>query len=44
MATISRVIDKTGVIGVIFGSFSCAMCFPSAASLGAAIGLGFPSQ
>jgi len=44
MADISRVIDKTGVVGAIVGSFSCAACFPAAASLGAAIGLGFLSQ
>ena len=44
MPAISRVIDKAGVIGAIVGSFSCAMCFPAAASLGAVIGLGFLSQ
>lgn len=41
---LTRWADKTGVIGAIVGSFSCAMCFPAAASLGAAIGLGFLSQ
>lgn len=44
MSVIARALDKTGVIGAIVGSFSCAMCFPAAASLGAAIGLGFLSQ
>ncbi|APZ42585.1 organomercurial transporter MerC [Acidihalobacter ferrooxydans] len=44
MSTITRIIDKTGAVGAIVGSFSCAMCFPAAASLGAAIGLGFLSQ
>lgn len=44
MPALSRVIDKTGVIGAIVGSFSCAVCFPAVASLGAAIGLGFLSQ
>lgn len=44
MSLISRVIDKAGVVGAIVGSFSCAMCFPAAASFGAAIGLGFLSQ
>ena len=44
MPAISRVIDKAGVIGAIVGSFSCAMCFPAAASLGAVIGLDFLSQ
>lgn len=44
MYAITRIIDKTGVVGAIVGSFSCAMCFPAAASLGAAIGLGFLSH
>ncbi|MDA8118503.1 MAG: organomercurial transporter MerC [Gammaproteobacteria bacterium] len=44
MSVIARIVDKTGVIGAIVGSFSCAMCFPAAASLGAAIGLGFLSH
>ena len=44
MSGITRIIDKTGVIGAIVGSFSCAVCFPAAASLGAAIGLGFLSH
>lgn len=41
---LTRWTDKTGVIGTIVGSFSCAMCFPATASIGAAIGLGFLSQ
>ncbi len=44
MSAIIRIIDKTGVLGAIVGSFSCAMCFPAAASLGAAVGLGFLSH
>ena len=44
MSMVSRVAEKTGVIGAVVGSFSCAACFPAAASLGAAIGLGFLSQ
>ena len=44
MPALSRMIDKTGVIGAIVGSFSCAVCFPAVASLGAAIGLGFLSR
>ena len=44
MTVITRIIDKAGVLGAVLGSFSCAMCFPAAASLGAAIGLGFLSQ
>lgn len=44
MSVITRVVDKAGVIGVIVGSFSCALCFPAAASLGAAIGLGVLSH
>ncbi|HEX7325038.1 MAG TPA: organomercurial transporter MerC [Rhodanobacteraceae bacterium] len=44
MSTASRVADKAGVIGAIVGSFSCPLCFPAAASIGAAIGLGFLGQ
>ena len=44
MATITRIIDQTGVVGAIVGSFSCPICFPAAASLGSALGLGFLSQ
>lgn len=36
--------DKVGVVGTLVSTMSCAMCFPAAASLGAAIGLGFLSQ
>lgn len=44
MATISRAINRMGVVGTIVGSFSCTMCFPATASLGAMIGLGFLSR
>lgn len=44
MSTTTRVADKAGVIGAIVGSFGCAACFPAAASIGAAIGLGFLGQ
>lgn len=44
MSTTTRIADKAGVVGAIVGSFSCAMCFPAAASIGAAIGLGFLSH
>lgn len=44
MSGITRIIGRTGVIGAIVGSFSCAVCFPAAAGLGAAIGLGFLSR
>ncbi|MDA8390562.1 MAG: organomercurial transporter MerC [Gammaproteobacteria bacterium] len=44
MSAITRIVDKTGVIGALVGSFSCSLCFPAAASLGAAIGLGFLSR
>lgn len=36
--------DKAGVVGTLVSTMSCAMCFPAAASLGAAIGLGFLAQ
>ncbi len=38
------VADKLGVVGTLVSTMSCAMCFPAAASLGAAIGLGFLSR
>lgn len=41
---ISRVADKTGVLGSILSAMGCAACFPAIASLGAAIGLGFLSK
>lgn len=44
MPITTRVADKAGVIGTIVGSFGCAACFPTAASIGAAIGLGFLGQ
>jgi len=44
MSMLTRLAEKTGVVGAVVGSFSCAACFPAAASLGAAIGLGFLSQ
>lgn len=44
MSLTMRVADRTGVIGTIVSSFGCAACFPVAASIGAAIGLGFLEQ
>jgi mercuric ion transport protein len=44
MSLTMRVADKTGVIGTVVASFGCAACFPAAASIGAAIGLGFLGQ
>ncbi|MDE2054104.1 MAG: MerC family mercury resistance protein [Xanthomonadaceae bacterium] len=44
MSVITRVADKAGVVGTIVGSFGCAACFPAAATIGAAIGLGFLVQ
>lgn len=41
---LTRIADKTGVIGSIVSTIGCAMCFPALASIGAAIGLGFLSQ
>lgn len=40
----TRIADKVGVVGAIVGSFGCVACFPAAATIGAAIGLGFLSQ
>lgn len=44
MTLLTRVADKTGVLGSIVSAMSCAMCFPALASLGAVIGLGFLAQ
>jgi mercuric ion transport protein len=44
MSITTRVADKAGVVGAIVGSFGCAACFPAAASIGAALGLGFLGQ
>jgi len=41
---LARLADKAGALGAIVSTMSCAMCFPAAASLGAAVGLGFLSQ
>lgn len=41
---LSRILDKAGVVGTVIGSFSCALCFPATASIGAAIGMGFLSR
>jgi len=44
MSIATRVTDKAGVVGTVVGSFACGACFPAAASIGAAIGLGFLGQ
>lgn len=44
MGWLTRGADKVGALGAVVSTLSCAMCFPAAASLGAAIGLGFLSQ
>ena len=44
MGWLMRSADKAGALGALVSTMSCAMCFPAAASLGAALGLGFLSQ
>jgi mercuric ion transport protein len=44
MSITTRIADKAGVVGTIVGSFGCAACFPAAAAIGVAIGLGFLGQ
>lgn len=44
IAWFSRVADKSGAVGAVVSTMACAMCFPAAASIGGAIGLGFLSQ
>jgi len=41
MSLLTRIADKTGVVGSIVSTMGCAACFPALASIGAAIGLGF---
>ena len=41
---ISRVLDKAGSLGSVVAAMGCAACFPTMASLGAALGLGFLSR
>lgn len=42
-SSLTRVVDKTGVLGTLVTAMSCPAWFPALASLGAAIGLGFLS-
>lgn len=44
MEWISRIADKTGVLGSLIAAASCPACFPALATLGAAAGLGFLSE
>lgn len=44
MGLVTRIADKTGVLGSIVSAMGCTVCFPAIASLGAVIGLGFLSQ
>ncbi len=43
MQIISRLVDKVGSVGALVSAMGCAACFPTLASLGASIGLGFLS-
>ncbi len=36
--------SKSGAVGVVLATFGCASCFPAAAALGSALGLGFLGQ
>ena len=44
MNFLSRLGDKTGVLGTLVSAMGCGACFPAIASLGAAVGLGFLEQ
>jgi len=44
MFSISRLLDKTGVIGALVASMGCAACFPALGALASALGLGFLAQ
>lgn len=41
---LTRLGDKVSALGALVSAMGCAMCFPSIASLGGALGLGFLSQ
>lgn len=41
---LTRIVDKTSVIGAIGSAMACSACFPAIASVGAAMGLGFLTQ
>jgi len=41
---LTRLGDKSGAVGAAVSTMGCGMCFPAAASIGAAVGLGFLSQ
>jgi mercuric ion transport protein len=41
---VRRLADKVGVVGTVVSTMACAMCFPAAGAIGAAIGLGYLSQ
>lgn len=41
---LARLGDKSGALGAVVSTMGCAMCFPAAASIGAALGLGFLSR
>ena len=44
MNWLTRGADKTGFLGAAVSAMSCGLCFPAAASIGSAIGLGFLAQ
>ena len=44
MFQFSRVMDKTGVVGVLLASMGCAACFPALGVLASTLGLGFLAQ
>lgn len=44
MGLMTRIADKTGVLGSVISAMGCAACFPALASFDTAIGLGFLNQ
>lgn len=44
MILLTRVADKTGVLGSIVSAMGCTLCFPALASISTAIGMGFLVQ
>lgn len=41
---LTRFGEKVGTLGTVLAAMGCAACFPTAASIGAAMGLGFLSR
>jgi len=41
---VTRLFDKTGVLGTLTAAMGCALCFPALGSLASSLGMGFLAQ